>query len=309
MKKNARICAAVLAVVMLFCCMPFGVFAKDNAITVSFSAFDGEIIIPKQNMKVSDGEAEKFGYVMPEEDHNGEKITTVTAFDVLVAAHEAYYGSAFTPETAENYLVLLKGEIRLAFGQKATTSSFAVNNDCLHDGIIDELYGTYTGYGSAEARINSGDYMAYFFYQDTPWCMDYYAWFTDGNTKLTSVNAVKPMEMTLTLEGYTYGWYSCNNDEDKDIAPLCGVDVYLVKNGEYMSIGKTDENGQITVSIKDKGDYQLCAYGIAETDYDDVPVSAAWCDVKVQTRAQASWQKIVDFFNGIFAAIAKLFGR
>lgn len=309
MKKSSRAFAAVLAAIMMFCCLPFGVFAKDNAVTVSFSAFDGEVIMPKQILTVSDGEAEKFGYVMPGEDHNGEKITSVTVFDVIVAAHEAYYGSDFTAETAENYLVLVKGEIRLAFGRKATASSFAVNNDCLHDDVFNELYSAYTGYGAAEARINGGDFVSYFFYQDTPWCMDYYAWFTDGNTKLLSVRAVKPVEMTYTLEGYTYAWYGCYEDEDKDIIPLAGVDVYLVKDGKFTNIGKTDENGQITVNIKEKGDYQLCAYGIAETDYDDVPVAAAWCDMTVQTQAQASWQKIVEFFRGILEAIARLFGR
>lgn len=308
MKKFTKILSAVLAVIMIIGCVPVGVSAKNNENTVSFAAFDGSVIMPKQNISVSDGEAEKFGYEMPKTDHNGEAVTTMTAFDVLVAAHEAYYGDAFTAETAENYLVMTKGEIKLAFGKKAAMSGFAVNNDCLHDDVINELYGTYTGYGATEARVENGDFMSYFFYQDTPWCMDYYAWFTCDGEKLSSITAVKPVEKTLTLEGYTYGWYSCNKDEDKPIEHLAGVDVYLVKDGEYTNIGKTDENGQITVKIDKKGEYMLCAYGTAETDYDDVPVAAAWCDLTVQTKAQADWQKIVDFWHRLFDAIAKLFG-
>lgn len=309
MKTTKKILSAVLAVVVLLCCMPLSVFAaSDGGVTVSFALSGESADMPMQSITLSDGEAEKFGYTMPETDHNGEKIEEITVFDVIVAAHEAYYGDEFTKETAQNYLIVTDGQIKLAFGKKASASGFAVNNEAPHDDNFNELWSSYTGYGACEATVENGDFVSYFFYNDTYFYSDYYAWFECADESAVSLTAVKNDSVTLTVKGFCYGWYSCSKDEDKGIVPLPGMEVYLVKNGEYTSVGTTNENGQITVKFGDKGDFSLCAKGTTSDDYsDDIPVVNAWCSVKVLTRAQSNWQKIVNFFRTVFQKIANLF--
>lgn len=309
MKKTI---AVFLTVLMLCCSLPFGVFAANDTIRVSFSAFDGEILMPKQTLTLTAQTAESYGFADETVDHNGEAIEGATALDVLVAAHEAYYGEAFTAETASDYLVISKGQIKLAFGKSATGSGFAVNNEAPHDDIYIESAwgGYYTGYSVTEARIDDGDFMSYFFYQDTFGYSDMYAWFTQDGESVLSFTTLVNAPVTLTLEGFCYGWYSCSKEEEKGIAPLAGVDVYLVDaSGEFTLLGQTDENGQITVTAPaKKGSYALCAYGTTLGAYDmETPVAAAWSDWTVQTKAQSIWQKIVDFFRSLFEAFFGLF--
>lgn len=316
MKNFKKSVSLILSVVMLLGCISVTVFAADSSVTVNFSAFDGKIIMPRQSLTVSDGTAEAYGYQNLEKDHNGVKIEGITALDVLVTAHKAYYGDLFTAETASDYLSVVNGQLKLAFGKSAAASSFAVNNAAPHDDIYleDPVWGSaYTGYAINEARISDGDYIAYFFYQDKYFYGDKYAWFTNGENMADSVTVLPEEEITLTLIGFTFGWYSTYKDEDKDISPLPYVDVYLVKNGEYTLLGQTDEEGTVTLSIAEEGDYQLCAYGETEDDYDDgIPVAAAWSDIKVQSDSQTAsekslWERIVDFFRMIFDFIANLF--
>lgn len=299
MKKSISV---ILAVLMLCCSLSVGVFAAEDSITVSFSAFDGEVLMKKQNLTVTAQTAESFGLEDDDVDHNGEAIEGATALDVLVAAHKACYGDAFTAETASKYLVVSSGQIKLAFGKNANASGFAVNNEAPHDDNYNELWGCYTGYSVTETRIENGDSMSYFFYQDTRFYSDLYAWFTQDGETVTSMKTLVKTPVTLTLEGFCYGWYSCSKDEDKGIAPLAGVDVYLVDaNGNFTLLGQTDENGQISVTAPDKkGTYSLCAYGETMDSYGmETPVIASWCDWTVQTQAQANWDKIVNFLRSI----------
>ena len=302
----------MLAAMMFFGCLSVSVFAADNAVTVTFSAFDGSVLMPKQVLTVSDGTAEAYGFVNAETDHNGEAIKGVTALDVLAAAHKAYYGDLFTAETASEYLSVDKGMIKLAFGKNANGSSFAVNNMAPHDDIYitDPVWGSaYTGYSIEETRISNGDYMAYFFYQDRYMYSDMYAWFTtsDGET-LNSAKTVVNDSLTVTLKGFCYAWYGCYKVEDQGIAPLSGVDVYFVKDGVYTLAGQTDENGSITLTFDKKGDWQICAYGETLDEYEmEAPVSAAWCDITVQTKMQNFFDRVISFFRGILEAIAKIF--
>ncbi|MCD7827529.1 MAG: hypothetical protein LUG85_03200 [Clostridiales bacterium] len=309
MKTNLKkILSIVLSALMLCGIFTVTGFAADDAITVSFSAYDGSVLMPKQTLTVTDGIAEEYGYEIPETDHNGETVDGITALDVLVAAHTEYYGDDFTAETASDYLVIKQGQILLAFGKSAYASSFAVNNDCPHDDNFNESWASYTGYGIDEAVIEDGDYMAYFFYQDTKYYSDDYAWFTVDGESVTETYTKVNTAVTLTLEGYCYGWYSCSKDEDKGITALAGVDVYLYSDGEYTLLGQTDENGQITVELDTKGDFMICAYGTTVDSYGySTPVSAAWMDISAVSGARYLWNKIVEFFTAIFAAIAALF--
>ena len=78
-KITVKICSLMLALAMALCCLP-AAFAAEDEITISFSFFDGTVVIPKGELKVTDGIAEKYGYQLSEKDHNGNEINGITRY-------------------------------------------------------------------------------------------------------------------------------------------------------------------------------------------------------------------------------------
>ncbi len=309
--NSKKLVSLFLSILTLFTSASFYCYAKSSGVTVSFSAFDGSVIMPKEEITVNDGIAEEYGYANLEKDHNGESINGITALDVLTAAHKTYYGDKFTKETSSEYLAVEDGQIKLAFGKNALSSGFAVNNKSPHDDIYleDPTWGSsYTGYSISEARIEDGDYMAYFFYQDKDFYSDMYSWFTFENETFNYARVKKGNSLTLTLNGFSIAWYGCYKEEDQNITSLSGVDVYLVENNEYTPLGKTDEKGQITVKFDKKGDFKIVAYGetLDESEM-ETPVCASWGQVKVQNGLTYFFGNIIEFFRKIITAIGNLF--
>lgn len=305
MKKTISLMLALM--MMLSLAIP--AFAADVTETIEFSAFDGSIIMPKTAITVKDGVAESFGYTVKSVDHNGEAVDDITALDALVAAHKAYYGDAFTKDTATNYLSVVSGQVVLAFGKNARASGFAIDNECPHDDNFNALWNSYTGYSIDEAELDDGDTMSFFFYQDTMMYSDHFAWFEDATgDDVDDIEGKIGTEVTLKLVGFCFGWYSCSRDEDKGIIPLAGVDVYAYANGEYTKIGTTDENGLITIKIAEGKSYSIVAYGTSVDAYEsDVPVVAAWADVEV--KPFSFFEKIINFIMQLIAKIKALFVR
>ncbi len=299
--------SVLTAAVMLCCCLPLSSLAASGTIVIRFSAYDGEVIMPAQGISVSEGTAEAYGYDVSETDFKGDTIEGVTALDALVAAHAYYYGSEFSAENANNYLIVSDGMVLKAFGKSAASSGFTVNNKCPNDGVIGS-WGTYTGYAIDETRLENGDTMSYFFYQDKSFYSDYVGWFTMDGEAVNTVAVTQAESITLTLEGYSFMWYGCSADLEENITPLAGADVYVLSDEGYTSAGKTDENGSITITFDKAGDYRVCAYGETEDAYGITsPVSASWCAVSVSTKLQAFWNRILDFFARIIEFIKNLF--
>jgi uncharacterized protein YjdB len=251
-----------------------------ETVCVTFSSFDGTIIMPKQEVTASAGLAKKYGYDVAQKDHNGKNVVGVTFFDVLVAAHKLYYKDAFTPETAKNYLVMSKSFITKAFGKSASSSSFTVDKTMPNDGIINEKYGTYTGYACDTAVLKSGNDVTYFFYQDTTNWSDYYTWFDSAQY---NANAGQPLQMNL--KGYCAMWYGVNDFstiEEKYTVAVPNADLYIYQDGISTRIGTTDSNGTATVTFASAGTYQVYAIGKVIDKYDEeCPIIAPWCTVTV----------------------------
>lgn len=288
--------------------------AKPVCVNVSFSV-SGGVPVQKHTMTVSSDMAEKYGYDIAEKDHNGIKIDGVTVFDVIVASHEEIYGEAFR-QNSENYLVMTSSFITKAFGQKAASSGFIVNGVMPNDGIISADFNGCTGYACDTARVNDGDNISYFFYQDSKFFSDYYSWFD-----LDEYNVNADESLTVNLNGYCAMEYGINEWQtilERYAEPLRGIKVYAYIDGEKVFLGTTDKKGNAEIRFSEEGEYVIFAEGVTE---DESPIITPYASVKVDPKQddrkpkkfrewiKRVWNKIknwfVKAFNFLFGWIKK----
>lgn len=268
---TAKICSLALALALALCCLP-AAYAAENEITVSFSFYDGAVVIPKSDLTVYDGIAEEYGYSL-------RGAEGITVFDAVVAAHKAYYGDEFTSQTANNYLVMSSGFITKAFANSSASLGFFVNDKMPNDGIFNEAYNSYTGYACDQAIIAGNDYISFFTYKSSYWA-DYYI-----TTAKNEITAAAGEEFTVSATGYSAMWYGCYRDEDRAeyTYPMQGLDVYsTVDFITYTKIGTLDKNGETVLSFDELGTVYLCIMG----NFDDpsmgkCPAVANWVKVNI----------------------------
>ena len=280
-----------------------------ESVSVSFCALDGEIIMPEEDFTVDDGLAEEYGYKVAKKDHNGEPISAVTVFDLIVAAHKAYYGDSFTPETAKDYLVMNNSFITKAFGKSASSSGFLVDGYMPNDGVINELFGTYTGYACDTARLKTGNKITYYFYRDKKAWSD-----VASNFDCESALAFANEPLNLNIKGYCAMWYGMYPQSTIEENTFClyGTDVYCITpSGEHIKMGTTDKNGNISVTFSQAGEYKLYTKGTCtDGDGEEYSVISSWCDVKVESRKepqQNAWDKIENAVKTILDVAVKIF--
>ncbi len=267
MKNLAKkICSLALALALALCCLP-AAFAAENKITVDFSFYNGAVVMPKTEIAVTDGIAETYGYTLSSN-------SGVTVFDAIVAAHKAYYGDAFTTETADNYLSMSYGFMTKMFGISTSSIGFCVNDKVPHDGVYNEAYMGYTGCACDAAVIKNGDYVSTYTYKDPSW-LDYYITLSENE-----IDATAGKEFTLSATGYSIMWYGCALEETikNATSPMEGLEVYLTTDFKnYSKIGTLDKKGEIKLTINEIGKVYLCISG----KYNGVPAVANWCEVTV----------------------------
>ncbi len=277
MKRNtsAKILSLVLALALALCCLP-AAFAQEEEITIDFSFYDGTVVIPKSEFKVTDGIAEEYGYTLADTEN-------ITVFDAIVAAHISLYGDKFTKETCGNYLEMSSSFITKAFGIPTASLGFFVNDKMPHDGVYNPDFYGYTGYACDTAAIKDNDYVSLFTYQDLSMYADYYITLSDNEI---SVNPNE--EFSISATGYSAMWYGCSLEETVEANTYAMKDVEVFSTTdfeEYTKIGTLDENGEITLSFPEPGTVRLLFKGEFEGLYDTVPVIANWCEVTVNEPA------------------------
>jgi len=185
--------------------------------------------------------------------------------EVLTAAHNTY-------NSADGYSCPRGGVTKL-WGVETGNTLFFVNNVGLTMGV---KYDTVSEGDTIVASINKdGKY-----YSD---------WYTYFDTTSKTVEAGE--EFTLTLKGY---WGMAYLPEDMTTAPLCGISVGLWKNGVFEPFSEkvTDENGQVTLSFDEAGEYYVSVDGTVfdtVTDWSsggatldfNCPIIASGCSVLV----------------------------
>lgn len=209
------------------------------------------------HITVSSDMAENAGYT--------DNVTTgVSTLDVLVALHG---------NTVKDNLKLWYQEdggawIDKMFGTETTAVSFAVNGLAPH---TDKMYvdpttkketNDYVGKMVNEAKVEDGDVVDFFFYQDTQSYSDMYAYFVDNNGDFLKTLTVTPGESyTLNVKAYAYGKYSLS---------LPSWRQYFIENAPD-NIMLTDkgqnyyfftENGQVTIDVPSDATGSITLYGM-----------------------------------------------
>lgn len=165
-----------------------------------------------------------------------------TILDATVAAHLEMFGNTDGLSISES------GWTTSVFGKDASTFSYRLSGN-FANGMSD--------------KISDGDYIEYMFFSDTVGWSDTYTFF-DARNKDAFRN--ESITLTLSKEGYDENWAPV-------IVPAANADITV--NG--IEFGKTDSNGNITLSFDKVGTYNISA----KNNIDSTPIFAPWCTVNV----------------------------
>lgn len=233
-----KIISVFLSVVMLVSALSVGTvaFADENktpkTATVEYSVFDGGVYTmePKTitvSSDLSDKYKDEVGY--------NDKSDEPTILDVLIAAHIDMFGEEFTdyaPLKASG-----SSGITSAFGETTSALSYRLN------GATDNGSGVWY---NLDTEVKSGDYVDTMFYQDTSGYTDKYVSLGGRDIKSTTGDVT----LTATYEGFDANWATV-------ILPAQGLNISV----DGVSVGTTDENGQITLKLSQCKTYVVTASG------------------------------------------------
>ncbi|HAM14956.1 MAG TPA: hypothetical protein DCP91_03675, partial [Eggerthellaceae bacterium] len=226
---------------------------------------------PQFGVDVSNRKAEDYGY--------SDKVEGVSALDVLVAAHELVFAEDFTPQTAEDYLVIGRyGSPSKQFGIEPITSSgyfstttfsggFFVNNALPNDGTkYDE--DNYNGTTVCTQPVADGDLVDFFFFE-SEYYGDTYTWFTDADGAYArEFDAVAGEDLNLVLKGF----FAMNASLFKDAAEMAASDRASVVDGAQLYTvdlgtgaltaveGAVTDEGEVALNLAEPGEYWVTAY-------------------------------------------------
>lgn len=246
--------------------------------TVSYAAqADGAFLMaPQMDVKVSSDLAESYGYTDEIPVNKG-----VSTLDVLVAAHQDIFGTAFNKEDASSYLKLSGNFISTIWGTETGDVGILVNGVTPHTGEV--------GYAVNQAQVTDGDEIDFYVYQDATSWSDNYIWLEDASgNKLDGQTVTAGTALELYVKGYSPFNYGMEEESviKEHTTGMASVALQLVDmtSGSCTAVeAVSDENGKISVQIpKDwQGTYWLTAKGsktimsLAKVQVDAAPASDA----------------------------------
>ena len=233
-----KIISVFLSVIMLVSALSVGTvaFADENktpkTATVEYSVFDGGVYTmePKTitvSSDLSDKYKDEVGY--------NDKSDEPTILDVFIAAHIDMFGEDFmdyAPLKASG-----SAGITSAFGEETSAISYRLN------GATDNGSGIWY---NLDTEVKSGDYVDTMFYQDTTGYTDKYVSFGGRDIKSTTGDVT----LTATYTGFNESWATVSG-------PAQGLNISV----DGVSVGTTDENGQITLKLSQCKTYVVTASG------------------------------------------------
>ena len=196
--------------------------------------------------------------------YDGEFLQEPTAITVTADLSDKY---GFTDEGSEP--TILDVTIAAHLDMLGSTDSFSVASGWVSSAFDKQagnffyrISGNYTN-GLNDA-VKDGDYLEYMFYQDAVGWSDNYTYF---NTRNADIFTKQSITLTLTKDGFDSYWN-----------PVVGtaVNAAVTVNGEIT--GRTDENGEITLSFDKAGTYKIST----ENNIDGAPIFAPWCLINVE---------------------------
>lgn len=238
-----------------------------GTIQVQFSAQIDDIfvLIPTTVLEVTPGIAVEYGLTQAA-DPDGYAVM----LDAVVEAHKLVVGSAFTPQSCGEYLEMHSRHwLGRAFGKKAFYSGFTINGCYAYE--LGSSYSDqgYKGLSFDKARIQDGDVLEVFAFQDSMG-MDYYTYFVKDGERLTELDLNAGEEVELLLEGLMYGYGGPMKRSDRvkrrlvSVVTESQVVTVDVGTGLMMPIkgAVTDEDeGTVTLSFDEPGVYYLSSLG------------------------------------------------
>ena len=235
MKKTISV---FLSVIMLVSALSVGTvaFADENktpkTATVEYSVFDGGVYtMEPKTITVSSDLSDKY----KDEVGCNDKSDEPTILDVFIAAHIDMFGEDFTdyaPLKASG-----SAGITSAFGEETSAISYRLN------GATDNGSGIWY---NLDTEVKSGDYVDTMFYQDTTGYTDKYVSFGGRDIKSTTGDVT----LTATYTGFNESWATVSG-------PAQGLNISV----DGVSVGTTDENGQITLKLSQCKTYVVTASG------------------------------------------------
>ena len=185
--------------------------------------------------------------------------------EALSAAHNTY-------NSADGYSCP-RGAVTKLWGVETGNTLFFVNDTGL-------------SMGAKYDTVSDGDRIVASINKDSQYYSDWYSYF-DETSKSVEVGE----EFTLTLKGY---WGMAYLPEDMTPAPLSQISVGLWQTGSFLTLEEkiTDENGQVTLSFDEAGEYFVSVDGTVRdtvTDWSsggttldfDCPIIASGCKITV----------------------------
>ncbi len=206
--------------------------AKTAEIVVSYYA-SGWALKPetvKVAADLSDKYAEQIGF-----NDTGDQ---PTIFDALIATHIEVFGEDFETEAGEYLQVSEAGWITTMFGMDGSSAGYNHNGQSAY---------------ALDTDLEDKDIVDFFFYEDTTSWSDKYTSF--GSIR-KNVNVGEQLKLTASGSGY--------DSQFNTVTELVPNVIVSVNGTEY---GKTDANGEITVSFDKEGEYLVLMESIEEEGY------------------------------------------
>lgn len=227
--------------------------SDSKSATVEYSVCDGgEFTLTPTKVEVTADLSDKFAKQIGYNDNSAEP----TILDATIAAHIAMFGIDFmdyAPFTATS-----ASGTSAAFGEKTSSLTFLLNGAVNDGGSV---------WYNLDTNVKSGDYVEFNFYSDVNGWSDKYASFSQREV---TAQYNTPVTLSVNAEDLLFG---------TGITAGAGLTVYVDGN-EY---GKTDENGQITITFDKVGTHNVTARG----NENSATVFEAYCRVKVETKLSA----------------------
>ena len=256
-----KLVSVFMSVVLLLTVAVPAFFAQAlDSVSITFLFTDGNDIYPFFDLQVTDGTAEAYGLTAAETDHAGKAVNTVSALDALVAAHAVLYGSAFTAQSAADYLTVSYGYASKAFTQSANFG-FVLNDATPNDGVmVTSSWGSYyTGYALDTTRIQNGDVLMLYQYTDERNYSDLYPVFSKK-----TLDAAIGESLNVSATGYSIMPFGCCEQSviNANTIPMAGAQLFLTQDFKtYTPAGSLNKKGEASVSMQDEGVWYLVIRG------------------------------------------------
>ena len=261
-KKQIAMTLLCCAGILGFCACGGDTSSEPITATVYTDAqVGGEFVYPFTELTVASTAAEDLGLT-----DAVDASASVSALDVLVAAHQDLYG-----DDAASQLVVEEGWIEKAFEQETDYWSVLLNGESPHSDV-ESAYGGYEALIVNQAVVNDGDVVELIANQDTVNFADNALWIMKDGERVSALELTAGEAVDLSVLGYAcsfYGTYGTEALTNEYLAPVAGVQLGLMaEDGTVTAIDGAvcDGEGNVSLTLSEAGAYTVVAYVPAGSD-------------------------------------------